>query len=114
MDSRILNDWIALIIRILDGSILPVHEPERQTMNGVDGRAVIGNRCENPHLVEEVDYFLCRLVKMNQRSINRSSNVIDWLTILACSPLAIPIVVTITSWMDTSLTRYDLPMRLRP
>ena len=39
------------------------------------------------------------LVKMNQRSANRSSNVIDWLTILACSPLAIPIVVTITSWM---------------
>ncbi len=36
---------------------------------------------------------------MNQRSSNRSSNVIDWLTILACSPFAIPIVVTITSWM---------------
>lgn len=61
MDSRILNDWIALIIRILDGSILPFHEPEGQTMNGVDSRTVIGYGCENPHLIEEVNHLLCSL-----------------------------------------------------
>ena len=59
--SQISSDRIALIIRILDGSILPVHEPERQTVDGVDGRAVIGNGRKNPHLVEEADYLLCCL-----------------------------------------------------
>src|SRR5574344_871265 len=61
LDSQIWSDWITLIMWILDGSILSVHEPERQTVDGVNGRAVIGNGCENPHLVEEVNHFLCSL-----------------------------------------------------
>ena len=48
-------------MRIPDGNILSVHEPERQTVDGMNGRAVIGDRCENPHLIEEVNHLLCRL-----------------------------------------------------
>ena len=46
---------------IPDGRILPVHEPESQTVDGVDGRAVVGYGCENPHLIEEVYHLLCGL-----------------------------------------------------
>ena len=61
LDSQLWSDWIALVMRIPDGGILSVHEPERQTVDGVDGGAVVGDGCENPHLIEEVYHLLCRL-----------------------------------------------------
>ena len=48
-------------MRIPDGGILPVHEPECQTVDSVDGRAVVGDGCENPNLIEEVYHLLCCL-----------------------------------------------------
>ena len=61
LDSQLGSDWITVIMGIPDGSIPPVHEPECQTVDGVDGRAVIGYGCENPHLVEEVNHLLYSL-----------------------------------------------------
>ena len=46
---------------ILYGNITLVYEPERQTVDGVDGRTIIGDGCENPHLIEEVNHLLCSL-----------------------------------------------------
>ena len=63
LDSLIPSYWIALIMRILDGSILPVHEPERQTMDCVDSRTVIGNRCENTHLIPKLGDDLRKVVE---------------------------------------------------
>ena len=67
--SQFESDCIPMIIRILDGSIPPVHEPERQTMNGVDRRAVIGNRCDFRYEerekggIEMVSYSVFRRIK---------------------------------------------------
>jgi hypothetical protein len=69
LDSQIPSYWIALIMRILDGSILPVHEPERQTMDCVDSRALIGNRCDfryeerEKEGIEMVSYSVFRRIK---------------------------------------------------
>lgn len=69
LDSQIPSYWIALIMRILDGSILSVHKPERQTMDCVDSRAVIGNRCDfryeemEKEGIEMVSYSVFRRIK---------------------------------------------------
>ena len=46
-------------MRIPDGGIQPVHEPECQAVDSVDGCAVVAGGCENPHLIEEVYHLLC-------------------------------------------------------
>ena len=61
LDSQFWSDWITLVMRIPDGGFLSVHEPESQTADSVDGRAVVAGGCENPHLVEEVYHLLCSL-----------------------------------------------------